>query len=107
MLLCHVVGLLTSRGHSQSLVPELLKDPQCKQHNVPILSADRKKSWLRVKNGYPKWNPGKWKHGLKPAVPWWFNFDPHPAATIRHHPALRGQARTFLAGGLAIDVVQR
>ena len=21
---------------------------------------------------------GKWKHGLKPAVPWWFNFDPYP-----------------------------
>ena len=21
--------------------------------------------------------PAKWKHGLKPAVPWWFNFDPH------------------------------
>ena len=28
---------------------------------------------------YPKWNPGKWKHGLKPVVvPWWFNFDPYP-----------------------------
>ena len=24
-------------------------------------------NWLWVKNGYPKWNPGKWKHGLKPA----------------------------------------
>ena len=22
--------------------------------------------------------PGKWKHGLKPAVPSWFNFDPYP-----------------------------
>ena len=20
----------------------------------------------------------KWKLGLQPAVPWWFNFDPHP-----------------------------
>ena len=29
---------------------------------------------------YPKWNPGKWKHGLKPAVPWWFHFDPYPFA---------------------------
>ena len=27
---------------------------------------------------YPKWNPGKWKHGLNPAVPRWFNFDPFP-----------------------------
>ena len=26
---------------------------------------------------YPKWNPGKWKHGLKRAVPWWLNFDPY------------------------------
>ena len=29
-------------------------------------------TWLRVKNRYPKWNPGK------PVVPWWFNFDPQP-----------------------------
>ena len=33
--------------------------------------------WLWVKR-YPNWNPGKWKHGLKPAVPWWLNFDPYP-----------------------------
>ena len=25
-----------------------------------------------------QWNSGKWQHGPKPAVPWWFNFDPHP-----------------------------
>ena len=25
--------------------------------------------WVWVKNRYPKWNPGKWKQGLKPAVP--------------------------------------
>ena len=30
------------------------------------------------KSMYPKWNPGKWKHGPKPAVHWWFDFDPHP-----------------------------
>ena len=34
--------------------------------------------WLWVKNQCPKWNPGKWKSRLKPAVPWWFNFDPYP-----------------------------
>ena len=28
-----------------------------------------------VKYMYLKWNPGKWNQGLKPAVPWWFNFD--------------------------------
>ena len=22
--------------------------------------------------------PAKWKHELKPAVPWWFYFDPYP-----------------------------
>ena len=40
-------------------------------------------TWLWVKNRYPKWNPSKWKHGPKPAVPLWFNFDPypHPAST--------------------------
>ena len=30
------------------------------------------------KHRYAKWNHGKWKHGLKPAVVWWFNFDPYP-----------------------------
>ena len=25
--------------------------------------------WLWVKSMYPKWNPGKWKHGPKPVVP--------------------------------------
>ena len=34
--------------------------------------------WLWVKNVYPTWNPGKWKHGPKPAVLWWFNCDPYP-----------------------------
>ena len=30
------------------------------------------KMWLWVKNMVtPKWNPGKWKQGLKPAVAWW------------------------------------
>ena len=34
--------------------------------------------WLWAKNRYPKWIPGKWKHGLKPAVLCWFHFDPRP-----------------------------
>ena len=35
-------------------------------------------TWLWVRNRYPKWKPGKWERGLKPAVPWWFSFDPCP-----------------------------
>ena len=27
-------------------------------------------------------NPGEWKHRQKPAVPWWFTFDPYP-----NHPS--------------------
>ena len=34
--------------------------------------------WVWVKNWYLKWNPSEWKQGLKPAVPWWLNFDPYP-----------------------------
>ena len=26
----------------------------------------------------PNWNPSKWKHGPKPSVSWWLNFDPYP-----------------------------
>ena len=32
----------------------------------------------------PKMNPGKWKHGLQPAVPW-FNCDPHPNGEHRQN----------------------
>ena len=36
-------------------------------------------SCLWVKNRVtPESNPRKRKHGLKPAVPWWFNFHPRP-----------------------------
>ena len=28
---------------------------------------------------------GKWKQGLKPAVPWWFNFDPYPYIVVGIH----------------------
>ena len=35
-------------------------------------------TWAWVKNRYPQWISGKWTNGLKPAVPWWFNFDPSP-----------------------------
>ena len=45
---------------------------------------------LWVKNRYPKWNPGKWKHGLKAAVPWWFNFDPYPHPQGNHAKILKG-----------------
>ena len=30
------------------------------------------------KKRYPKWNPGKWKYGPKPAKPLLFNFEPRP-----------------------------
>ena len=36
-----------------------------------------------VKQMYPKWNPGKWKHGLQSAVLWWLNFDPYPIQLFR------------------------
>ena len=33
----------------------------------------------------PKWNPAKWTHGLKSAVPW-YNFDPYPPNQIISNP---------------------
>ena len=47
--------------------------------------------WLWVKNRYLKWNPGKWRHGPKPAVPWWFNFDPYPNGCASKHQSTRRQ----------------
>ena len=32
-------------------------------------------------NWYPTWNPAKWNQRLKPAVPWWLIFDPHPSVS--------------------------
>ena len=68
--------------------------------------------WLWVKNRCPKWNPGKWKHERKPAVPWWFNFDPFPnnngavrrfttifvASAIRDPPPPRRKSLCFYKG---------
>ena len=34
----------------------------------PFKSSNWPKTWLRVTNMYPKWKPGEWKHGPKPAV---------------------------------------
>ena len=38
-------------------------------------------TWLWVKHMCPKWNPRTWRHGPKPGVSWWFNFDPYPCVT--------------------------
>ena len=50
---------------------------------------ERPRIWLWVKNRYPKC-PGKWKHGSRLAVPWWFSFDLYPflgvAPTLGHRP---------------------
>ena len=46
--------------------------------SVLLLFPLFKATWVWVENRYPKWNPGRWKHGLKPAVVWWFHFDPYP-----------------------------
>ena len=35
-------------------------------------------------------SPGKWKHGPKPAVPCWFNFDPYPFYHGQSHPLSGG-----------------
>ena len=45
--------------------------------------------WLWLKKPVPKWNPGKWKHGPKPASPLLFNFEPHQCRIQPKH----GQTR--------------
>ena len=53
--------------------------------------------WVWVKYGYRKWN-GKWKEGLKPAVPWWFNFDPYPGDATEASVASRAWKRELASG---------
>ena len=51
-----------------------------KQTNINMCMKRYSRPPIRawVKNRYPKSSPCKWKHGLKPAVPWWLNLDPYP-----------------------------
>ena len=55
----------------------------------------------------PKWNPGKWKHGLKPAIPWWFHFDPTQMVLRSHFGGLgefTTHFRTYFSGWMESDV---
>ena len=48
--------------------------------------------------------PGKWQHGPKPAVPWWFNFDPHlfhAFALLLQTAALYSPRRSVISSGNA------
>ena len=56
---------------------------------------------------YPKWIPGKWKHGLKPAVPWWFHFDPYPHENGKGRDRSQLGARLLLHDGQAIPGLQQ
>ena len=55
----------------------------------------------------PKWNPGKWKGGLRPAYPQKVDFEPYPNDLLRRHArpllatarARRGTGGTGGAGG--------
>ena len=38
---------------------------------------DKHHIWVWVKNRYPKWNSGKWKHQLHLRFFWWLSFDPY------------------------------
>ena len=55
-------------------------------HLMKLLHAMAPRSlantWLWVTNWYPDWCPRTWNQGLKPAVPWWFDFDPYPHGQI-------------------------
>ena len=58
----------------------------------PVKPADREGHLALGQKVYPKWNPGKWKHGLNPAVPWWFNFDPYPSWDVNFMDPIYGKS---------------
>ena len=42
-------------------------------------------------NGYPRWNPGKWKQGPNlRSNSWWLNFDSYPYLTCPKNLAVKG-----------------
>ena len=74
--------------------PHSATAPSGRRRRCPQRKHSGAKTWLWVENRYPKWNPGKWKHGAKPAVPWWFHthFKQHGAkATTTLKPQLMCQ----------------
>ena len=102
----HHAALAEPRGTLRSLVPwwnpwnprgtlpQSRPEPprslsRLRPQSFQLLGKKIKKHLIRlwVKDGYPKWNPGKCKEGLKPAVPWIY-FDAHPydfALGTKHH----------------------
>ena len=74
------------RSSSTTLSPPAEGNLVSRSRNCPI-------NWVWVNNRYPEWNPGKWKQILKPAVPWRFNFDPHPTMrTMTSNLAMNGKS---------------
>ena len=100
----HLCPKLKSKGPTQSLrtVPSTQREPLWPRRSTPrrlkgsspslrlarhtkgsqmtccLCRSMGSNKWSWVKKWYPKCNPGKWKHGLKPAELWWFSFDPYP-----------------------------
>ena len=76
------------------------------------------KKWLWVRNRYPKWSAGIWKHGLKPAICLVvFAFDPCPNTfgitsswqckqwrAKRNSPTQQNQKNTCPTPGLPVPV---
>ena len=59
--------------------------------------------WLWVENRVtPKWNPGKWKHGLKSAGPGWSNFDSCPYRAGVFMTALLGVVEEIATEGAPV-----
>ena len=47
--------------------------------SIVYANAKFKSTYMAVgQNSLAQMEPWYWKRGLKPAVPWWFNFDPYP-----------------------------
>ena len=76
-------SLRTSAAPQRPWLPTRVARNVCRpsRGNHAIEPPNLAEIWL-VKNGYPKWNPCKRNQGLKPAIPWRFNFDPHPNVSL-------------------------
>ena len=70
--------------HTHTHMTLTIQEHPFKDSSIPTVSQHKallKEAlvWLWVKNVYPLWNPSTGNQGLKPAVPWRFNFDPYPS----------------------------
>ena len=105
---CVAVGILSQPWISSTSIGRRLESTSTKTGGLVLggsgrcgwVAREALGEWKWVKERFSKWNPGKWKHGLKPAVPGWFSFHPCPNGSDLMRHCLPGTNCRRSSGGI-------